>query len=91
MVPTAAAGVAATAVIIFVLAWNQLLIPLVLSLNHVRGVPMGMVDFFEFDRELEWSSVAAAFVSALVPVLVLVLVAHQLLERFTLTPSELLT
>jgi multiple sugar transport system permease protein len=91
VLPITAAGVAATAVVIFVLSWNQFLVPLVLSTNHVRNIPEAMVDFFKFDRILEWSSVAAAFVASLLPLVILVTAAHRLLEYFSLTPTQQVT
>jgi multiple sugar transport system permease protein len=91
VLPITGTGVAATAVIISVLAWNQFLVPLVLSADHVRGVTMGMVDFFEFDREVEWSSVAAALITSLFPLALLVATAHRLLDRFSLIPTQLET
>lgn len=87
VLPISAAGVAATAVIIFVLSWNQFLIPFVVSTDGVRSIPMAMVDVFKWDRELEWSSVAAALVASLLPLLILVTAAHRLLEYFSLTPA----
>ncbi len=88
VLPITAAGVSATAVVIFVLSWNQFLVPLALSTNQVRNIPEAMVDFFKFDRELEWSSVAAAFVASLLPLVILVAAAHRLLEYFNLTPTQ---
>ncbi len=52
---------------------------------------MGMVDFFEFDREVEWSSVAAALIISLFPLALLVATAHRLLDRFSLVPTQLET
>ncbi|MGE5139564.1 MAG: ABC transporter permease subunit [Rudaea sp.] len=85
--PSVSGGVAATAIVLFVLSWNQFLVPLSLSADHVRTVQFAMVDVFKWDRELEWSAVAAAFVVALLPLILLVTSAHRLLERFTLLPE----
>lgn len=87
VLPAIAAGMAATAIVIFVLSWNQFLVPFVVTTDNVRSIPMAMVDVFKWDRELEWSSVAAALLASLLPLLVLVAAAHRLLERFSLRPS----
>ncbi len=83
VVPTVAPGVAATAIIVFVLSWNQLLMPLLLA-THVRTVPVAMIDFFTFERELDWPTAAAALIASLLPIGVFVAVAHRTLERFSL-------
>lgn len=83
VLPTAAPGVAATAIIVFVLSWNQLLMPLLLA-THVRTVPVAMIDFFTFERELDWPTAAAALIASLLPIGVFVAVAHRSLERFSL-------
>ncbi len=84
IVPIVAPAIAATAIIIFVLAWNQLLLPLILA-ARVKTVPAHMVDFFAFERELEWPVAAAALVASLLPIGIFVALAHRLLEQFQLT------
>ncbi len=88
VLPVVATGLAATAIIIFVLSWNEFLVPFVLSTDSVRSIPMAMVDVFKWDRELEWSAVAAALVASLLPLLFLVAAAHRFLEHFSLTPTH---
>jgi ABC-type glycerol-3-phosphate transport system permease component len=82
--PIAIPGVAATAIIVFVLDWNLFLAPLVLTVNHVRTIPVAMSDFFTFERELEWPTAAAALVVSVLPLIVLVTIAHRMLEQFSL-------
>ncbi len=84
ILPINAPGIAATAIIIFVLNWNSFLAPMVLSTNHVRTIPMAMSDFFIVDRELEWPTAAAALIASLLPLVVVVAVTHRVLERFFL-------
>lgn len=85
--PGAAEVVAATAVVLFVLDWNQLLIPLVLTGINVRTLPVVLTDFFTLERELDWPTAAAALTIALVPLLILVGLAQRFLGRFSLTPD----
>jgi len=80
--PITVPGVAATAIIVFVLSWNQLLMPLVLT-THVRTIPVAMIDFFTFERDLEWPTAAAALLASLLPIGIVVAAAHRWLEQFS--------
>ncbi len=84
VLPLTAPAVAATSIVLFVLAWNLLLVPLVLTSGEIKTVPVAMMDFFTFERELDWPTAAAALVISLVPVAILGGVFHRVLERFSL-------
>ena len=84
ILPMTAPGVAATAIIVFVLGWNQLLLPLLLT-ARVKTIPTHVIDFFTFERELTWPVAAAALVVSLLPIGMFVALAHRLLEQFQLT------
>ncbi len=88
VLPTTAPGVTATAIIVFVLEWNLFLVPLILTVHQIKTVPVALSDFFTFERELTWSTAAAALTVWLLPVIALVAVAHGVLERFTLAPAD---
>jgi multiple sugar transport system permease protein len=88
VLPAAAPGLAATAVLVFVLDWNLFLVPTALSLNHVKTIPVALSDFYTYERELEWSNAAAALVVSLLPVAALAACAHRMLERFSLSPTS---
>jgi multiple sugar transport system permease protein len=83
VLPASLPGVAATAIILFVLSWNQLLIPLVLG-ARMHTIPTAMMGFFTLEREIEWPTAAAALLVSLLPVGLFVALAHRLLERFSL-------
>jgi len=85
--PAVAPGLAATAVLVFVLNWNLFLVPTALTLRHMRTIPVALSDFYTYERELEWSNAAAALTLSLLPVAVLVVLAHRILERFSLSPT----
>jgi multiple sugar transport system permease protein len=85
--PGAAPIVAATAVVLFVLDWNQLLLALTLTGINVRTLPVVLTDFFTLERELDWPNAAAALTIALVPVLILVGLTHRFLGQFNLAPE----
>ncbi len=84
VLPLSAPTVAATAIVLFVLAWNLLLVPLVLTSGEIKTIPVAMMDFFTFERELDWPTAAAALVISLIPVAILGGVFHRVLERFSL-------
>jgi multiple sugar transport system permease protein len=84
LIPIMAPGLAATGVIIFVLSWNQLLLPLILT-GRVKTIPTQMISFFTFERELEWPTAAAALVVSLLPIGIFVALAHRFIEQFHLT------
>ena len=84
VLPASLVGVVATAMILFVLSWNQLLIPLVIATPHVNTIPTAVIDFFTFERELDWPTAAAALIVSLLPLAFIVAVAHRVLEQFNL-------
>lgn len=84
VLPAAAPIVAATAIVLFVLDWNQLLIPIVLTGINVRTLPVVLTDFFTLERELDWPTAAAALTISLVPLLAVVALFHRFVERFSL-------
>jgi multiple sugar transport system permease protein len=87
VLPLVAPSVVASAIVVFVLDWNMLLVPLVLTSGEIKTVPVAMSDFFTFERELEWPTAAAALVMSLAPVALLVAIFHRALERFSLTSA----
>jgi sorbitol/mannitol transport system permease protein len=89
VLPEAATIAAATVIVLFVLDWNQLLIPLVLTGINVRTLPVVLTDFFTLERELDWPTAAAALTISLVPLLILVGLLHRLFERFSLLPESI--
>jgi ABC-type glycerol-3-phosphate transport system permease component len=88
VLPLVAPSVFATAIVVFVLDWNLLLVPLVLTSGEIKTVPVAMSDFFTFERELDWPTAAAALIVSLVPVTFLVAACHQLLDRFALEATR---
>ena len=84
LLPMTIPGVAATAIIIFVLNWNQFLVPSLLGGQTIQTVPSAMSDFYTFEREVEWSTAAAALIVSLLPLALFTTLAHRLLEQFHL-------
>ena len=69
---------------LFVLDWNMLLVPLVLTSGEIKTIPLGLSDFFTFERELDWPTAAAALIVSLAPVALLAGLFHRVLSRFAL-------
>ena len=87
--PSVAPGLTATCTIVFILSWNQYVLPLVLSGTYIRVIPVMMRDFFALEREFEWPAAAAVIMISLLPVSLFVAAAHRILERFSLmAPAE---
>jgi ABC-type glycerol-3-phosphate transport system permease component len=87
VLPSAAPGIAATAIIVFVFHWNTLLVPLVLTNGNIKTIPVIMSDFFTFERELEWPTAAAALITSLVPLTLIVTLAYRTLAAFGLATN----
>jgi ABC-type glycerol-3-phosphate transport system permease component len=83
IVPSSLPALLATGVLVFVLSWNQVLMPLVL-LTNLKLLPVALVDVFVFERELEWPTAAAALSVSLVPLWLMVTLAFGWLEHFSL-------
>lgn len=86
ILPGIAPGLAATCALVFVLSWNQYVVPLVLSGTQIRVIPVMLRDFFALERDFEWPAAAAVIMISLLPVGVFVAAVHRVLERFSLTP-----
>lgn len=88
VLPGVWAGVAATAIIVFVLNWNMLLVPMVLTESTIKTIPIILTDFFQLEREIDWPSAAAVLIVSLVPLVVLLVAANRLLARFNLNAAQ---
>ena len=80
-------GLGATGVLVFVLDWNLYLLPTLLAERPPHLLTVVMRDFFAFERELEWSTAAAALLDWALCSLLMArpLPADSALLRFALT------
>jgi multiple sugar transport system permease protein len=89
VLPGVAPGLTATCALVFILSWNQYVVPLVLSGTHIRVIPVMLRAFFALERDFEWPAAAAVILISLLPVSLFVAAVHRILEHFTLlTPIE---
>jgi len=76
ILPQAKGGIAVTVVFVFLNAWNEFLFAVVLSGNTVRPVTIAMFNFVSVEQTL-WAQLAAVSVIAMLPVVVLGIVAQS--------------
>jgi multiple sugar transport system permease protein len=76
IIPQVQGGIAVTVVFVFLNAWNEFLFAVVLSGNTVRPVTIAMFNFVSVEQTL-WTKLAAVSVLAMLPVIVLGVVAQK--------------
>lgn len=76
ILPQVQGGIAVTVVFVFLNAWNEFLFAVVLSGNTVRPVTIAMFNFVSVEQTL-WAKLAAVSVLAMLPVIVLGVVAQK--------------
>jgi multiple sugar transport system permease protein len=76
IIPQVQGGLAVTTVFVFLNAWNEFLFAVVLSGNTVRPVTIAMFNFVSVEQTL-WAKLAAVSVLAMLPVIVVGLVAQK--------------
>lgn len=76
ILPIARPGLASSAVVTFVLIWNEFLFILVLAGNEIVTIPMTIATF-QADKQILWGSIAASSIISMIPIVILVLVAHR--------------
>ena len=71
---------ASSAVVTFILVWNEFLFVLVLAGNKILTIPI-VIASFQTDKEILWGSIAASSVISLIPiVLILITVQRQIIS-----------
>ena len=76
IIPQVQGGIAVTVIFVFLNAWNEFLFAVVLSGNTVRPVTIAMFNFVSVEQTL-WAKLAAVSVLAMLPVIVLGVVAQK--------------
>lgn len=81
--PLAAPGIAATAVICFILSWNDFFYALILTRTKASTAPVGIVSFIQY-AGWEWGRIAAAGTLVMLPVVIFsILVRNYLIRGLT--------
>jgi len=76
VLPLAAPGLASTAVLSFLFAWNDFFYALVLTRREVMTMPVAIVNFMNF-QGWEWGKITAGSSLIMLPVIVLALLTHR--------------
>lgn len=78
--PLALTGILATASLIFILTWNELMFALVLTNRSATTIPVGIFTYIGYN-EIRWGELTAASTLALVPVLLFLIFSRNYLVR----------
>ena len=78
VLPMAAAGIAATAILCFLYAWNDFFFALILTRTDARTAPVAVVNFMNYEG-WEWGRIAAGGSLVMAPVLVFSLLVRRYL------------
>lgn len=80
-VPLSTSGLAACAVLIFILDWNEFLFALVLTSTEARTAPVALMAFLEQEGMVQWGSLAAMGSVMITPILIFVFVLRRYLVQ----------
>jgi multiple sugar transport system permease protein len=78
VLPTAAPGLAATAILCFVFSWNDFFFALILTRSNAMTAPVAVVNFMNYEG-WEWGRIAAGGTMVMLPVLIFSLVVRRFL------------
>jgi len=78
VMPMATAGIAATAILCFLYAWNDFFFALILTRTDARTAPVAVVNFMNYEG-WEWGKIAAGGSMVMAPVLVFSLLVRRYL------------
>jgi multiple sugar transport system permease protein len=78
--PLAAPGLAATAVICFILSWNDFFFALILTRTNAMTAPVAIVNFMQYEG-WEWGKIAAGGTLVMLPVILFTLLVRNYLVR----------
>ncbi len=78
--PLAAPGIAATGILVGIVMWNEVTIALSLTFDELRTVTIAVAGYRGY-AALRWQEMAAASVTAIIPMLVFALVAQRYLVK----------
>jgi multiple sugar transport system permease protein len=78
VLPTAAPGLAATAILCFVFSWNDFFFALILTRSEAMTAPVAVVNFMNYEG-WEWGRIAAGGTMVMLPVLIFSLLVRRFL------------
>jgi multiple sugar transport system permease protein len=78
VLPMVAPGIAATAILCFLYAWNDFFFALILTRTNARTAPVAVVNFMNYEG-WEWGKIAAGGSLVMAPVLIFSLAVRRYL------------
>jgi len=78
--PLSAPGLAATAILCFILSWNDFFYALILTRTNAMTAPVAIVNFMQYEG-WEWGKIAAAGTLVMLPVVLFTLLVHRYLVQ----------
>jgi multiple sugar transport system permease protein len=78
--PLSAPGLAATAVLCFILSWNDFFFALVLTRTNASTAPVAIVNFIQYTG-WEWGKISAAATLVMLPVVIFSMLVRNYLVR----------
>lgn len=78
--PLAAPGLAATAVLCFILSWNDFFFALILTRTQAQTAPVAIVNFIQYEG-WEWGKIAAGGTLVMLPVVIFTMLVRTYLVR----------
>jgi len=78
--PMTMTGVAATAILVFIFAWNELMFAIVLTSKVAKTAPAGIYNFIGYN-DVKWGELTAASTLVIIPVLVFIIFMRRQLVR----------
>jgi multiple sugar transport system permease protein len=82
VIPVAIPGIIAAALLVYFFSWTEYLFALLVYRTNALTVPLRLSLYYQSTGSLEWGPQAALSVAALVPILVLAVIAQFFLVRF---------
>jgi len=80
VLPVAAPGLAATAILTFIIAWNEFLLALILTSREARTLPVAIVGFLAYEGA-DWGLVSSGSVLVMAPIVVFTLLIRKYLVQ----------
>ena len=79
--PLSAPGLAATAILSFILTWNEFFLAMLLTGREAKTLPVMVTGFIQQTRGIVWGEMSAASTIILIPVIVFTLIVQKHLVR----------
>jgi multiple sugar transport system permease protein len=80
ILPVSAPGVTATAILTFIMAWNEFLLALILTSREARTLPVAIVGFLAYEGA-DWGLVSSGSVLVMAPIVAFTVLIRKYLVQ----------